>query len=119
MCITLFCYITAGAQMIFPTGGGEFRVNETETINITCVANGLPAPTISFYRGNIELKSTNFLLTSEEQEDGTYHVSGMLSLTNVSEEDVGNVTCLAMNTVEELNQTTADNVTVSLIVNGE
>ena len=112
-------FIKAGTQVIFPMGGEELRVNETEKVNISCVANGLPAPTISFLRGSIELIPTSFPLTLEEQEDGTYHVTGMFSLANVSEEDIGNVICQAMNTVEELNQTTTDNVTVSIIVNGK
>ena len=108
--------VTVGAQVVSPMSGDEFRVNETTDISITCVVVGHPAPVISFLRGSSQFGS---IQNSVILGDGTYEVRAILTLTNVTDGDTGNVTCQAVNTVAELSQTRMDTATVNLIVNGE
>ena len=91
-------------------------------ITIPCMATGLPAPVISFLRGSDQLGSSRFMQgtdLTEMQGDGTYQVTAMLTLTNATDEDTGNVTCQAINNVTELSQTRMDAATFSLTVNGK
>ena len=101
--------------------GDDLRVNETMDITISCMATGLPAPTISFWRGSDQLGSSRFMRGIDSAVmlgDGRYQVTAMLILTNATDEDTGTVTCQAINTVEELNQTMMDIATFNLTVNG-
>ena len=102
--------------------GDEFRVNETMNITLSCIATGLPAPVISYLKGNYQLGSSRYIRGTDSTvllRDGTYQVMGILILTNATDEDTGNVTCQATNTVTELNQTRMDATTVNLVVNSE
>ena len=104
--------------------GDEFRVNETMNITFSCIATGLPAPIISYLKGNYQLGSSRYNIIRGTDStfllgDGIYQVMGILILTNATDGDTGNVTCQATNTVTELNQTRMDASTVNLVVNSE
>ena len=101
--------------------GDELQVNETMNITITCMATGLPAPIISYLRGNDHFGSSRFMRGPDStvmMRDRTYQVTAMLTLTYATDGDTGNVTCLATNTVTDLNLTRMNAKTINLIVNG-
>ena len=134
LCHLIFSY-TVGAQIDFPVEGQQLRANMTEDFFMTCSASGIPSPSIFFFRGNESLNDTNgqsgmgMDFTSRVQlgeismpvlmDDGTLLVTRSLTLTNAVDEDSGNLTCQATNTIIELNETRMDMVMFELIVQGK
>ena len=100
----------------------EFQVTETMDLTFFCIATGLPAPIISYLKESDQLGSSRYIRGTDSTVllgDGIYQVMGILILTNATDENTGNVTCQATNTVRELNQTRMDSTTVNLVVNSE
>ena len=114
---------TVGAQIVSPMSGEIFRVNETENITFTCVAIGLPPPSISFFNGDQLLGLPRFIVETQPAEllpNTTFLVTASLTLINATNGDSGDEgICRAMNTVEELNEARMDEVSIEVVVNGE
>ncbi len=112
-----------GAQVISPEDGEVFRVNETNNITFTCVAIGLPLPTITFLNGDQPLGPPRFIaetLSSVLLPNTRFQVMATLTLINAMDEDSSvEGVCQAVNSVEELNETRMDQVNIELVVNGE
>ncbi len=112
-----------GAQVIFSEDGEVFRVNETNSITFTCVAIGLPPPTITFLNGDQPLGPPRFIaeiLSSVLLPNTRFQVTATLTLINAMDEDSSvEGVCQAVNFVEELNETRIDQVNIELVVNGE
>ena len=104
-------------------GGEVFRVSETENITVTCVAIGLPPPTISFFNGDLLLGPPRFVVETQPAEllpNTTFLVTASLTLINAMDGDSGDEgICRAVNTVEELNETRVDEVSIVVVVNGK
>ena len=102
--------------------GEIFRVNELENITVTCVAIGLPLPTISF-NGDQLLEPPRFIVETQPAEllpNTTFLVTASLTLINATDQDIGDKgICRAMNTVEKLNETRMNEVAIEVVVNGE
>ncbi|KAL9964644.1 hypothetical protein ACROYT_G028318 [Oculina patagonica] len=64
------------AVKIFTTGTPENTVVQATTVNVTCIANGYPAPTYTIKRGNTVVKNSEgrFVITNIQlsEEDYTY-----------------------------------------------
>ena len=103
--------------------GEIFRVNETENITFTCVAIGLPPPSISFFNGDQLLGLPRFIVETQPAEllpNTTFLVTASLTLINAMDGDSSDEQiCRAVNTVEELNETRLDEVPIEVVVNGE
>ena len=121
--VCIFPFFTVGAQVIFPENGQLFTVNETSNITFTCVATGLPPPSITFLNGNQSLGPPRFIagpVSSVPQNNTMVEVTATLTLINAMDEDSGvEGSCQAMNTVSELNETRMVGVNIQLVVNGE
>ncbi len=104
-------------------GGDIFRVNETENITFTCVAIGLPPPTISFFNGDLLLGPPRFVMETQPAEllpNTTFLVTASLTLINAMDGDSSDEgICRAVNTVEELSETRVDEVSIVVVVNGK
>ncbi len=100
-----------------------FRVNETENITFTCVAIGLPPPSISFFNGDQLLGLPRFIVETQPAEllpNTTFLVTASLTIINATDGDSGDKgICRAVNSVEELNVTKMDEVAIEVVVNGE
>ena len=99
---------------------------------LTCIATGVPAPTISFMRDGVVLdrmgptsssanlsERVNFLQQSSPilNSNGLYAVNRTLELLNPFGQDTGNYTCTASVTIDELmSLTLSANDTFSVIV---
>ena len=89
-------------------------VNETENVTFTCTAAGIPAPTISFYRGatlldgagpeepnpRVTLEDPTGFMTYMIPENGeeVLQVSRTLTISNTMDGDSGNYSCRAGST---------------------
>ena len=104
-------------------GGEVFRVSETENITVTCVAIGLPPPTISFFNGDLLLGPPRFVVETQPAEllpNTTSLVTASLTLINAMDRDsIDEGICRAVNTVEELSETRVDEVSILVVVNGK
>ncbi len=117
----LFYACAVAVQVVSPEDGEVFRVNETSNITFSCVATGLPSPTITFLNGDQPLGPPRFIaetLSSVLLPNTRFQVTTTLTLINAMDEDSGGV-CQAVNSVEELNETRMDQVNIVLVVNGE
>ena len=99
---------------------------------LTCIATGVPAPTISFMRDGLVLdrmgptslsanlsERVNLLQQSPPilNSNGLYAVNQTLELLNPFGQDTGNYTCTASVTIDELmNLTLSANDTFAVIV---
>ena len=130
--ITCCLFYTVGAEVEFPVEGQQLRVNVPEDFFMTCSASGLPPPSISFFRGSETLEEGSGMsgmgmdfasrtqlgveTTPVLMNDGTFLVTRSLTLTGAVDEDSGNLTCQATNTITELSETRMDSVVFELIV---
>ena len=115
-----------------PVDGEMFRVNRSDDITIPCSARGIPPPSIMFLQRGVELNRTGgesgagMDLVSRVQlgdesssffmDDGTFMVSRMLTIFNVTEEDAGNFTCEASSMIPELPLSPSDSSVFELVV---
>ena len=98
---------------------------------LTCIATGVPAPTISFVREGVILDrmgNTSFDGSISERvnlgqqtqptlnRDGLYMVNRTLQILYPVGQDTGNFTCTASVTIAELNETLTDEDTLEVIV---
>ena len=98
---------------------------------LTCIATGVPAPTISFMREGIILDrmgNTSFDSSISERvnlgqqtqptlnRDGLYMVNRTLQILYPVGQDTGNFACTASVTIAELNETLTDEDTFVVIV---
>ena len=98
---------------------------ENQSEVLTCMATGVPPPTISFLRDGVNLESTDaaarIVVTQQTQpilnSNGSYMVTRTLGIYNLTRQDTGNYTCTATSVIEELgNMTLVDQDSVELIV---
>ena len=99
--------IIAPPSIVNPEQDLVDEVNETDTIFLTCVTRGFPAPTVAWYLGN---ESESERLTSSGRiaistsdpavdPDGFFVVTLNLTILNSNRRDTGNYICRANNTV--------------------
>ena len=99
--------ITAPPSIVNPEQDMVDEVNETDTIFLTCVARGFPAPTVAWYFGN-ESESDRLtssgriaIATSDPAVDsyGFFVVTSNLTILDSNRRDTGIYICRANNTV--------------------
>ena len=97
---------------------------ENHMLALSCVATGIPPPTVSFIRDGVHLESSSDagrVVTEQTQpalnSNGSYVVNRTLRINSLSRQDTGNYTCIANSTTEELmNMTLRDYDSFELIV---
>ena len=127
-----FLYPSVAPVIASPIDGEMFHVNRSDNITILCSARGIPPPSIRFLRGGVVLNRTGgesgvvMDLASRVQlgdeslsvslDDGTFMVSRMLTIFNVSEIDAGNFICEASGMIPELALSPSDSSVFELVV---
>ena len=105
----LYYSIIAPPSIVAPDQDVSIEVNETDTVLLTCVARGFPAPTVAWYLGTL---SESDRLTSDgrieivtsdpvDDSDGFFVVTSNLTIPNSNRRDTGVYICGANNTVLE------------------
>ena len=87
----------------------SIEVNETDTVLLTCVVQGFPAPTVAWYLGTLSESDRLFsdgrieIATSDpvDDSDGFFVVMSNLTIPNSNRRDTGVYICGANNTVLE------------------
>jgi len=71
------------------------------TITFVCVAYGIPDPSISWNRGDTTLSNGSQIFIYEVLlvQDGVKYVQSIIELCSVEEEDTGQYSCFAENTI--------------------
>ena len=87
----------------------NYTVNLDDTATFQCVATGIPAPTITWFRGGVELNESNSRVMLNAPSDPTmvmstniagemvYEVTRTLTLSMSRNEDSGTYQCRATN----------------------
>ena len=125
--MTLHYHIPAAPSISSPTEAQRFQTNEQTNIAFTCMASGLPAPSLSFqYEGDV-LNCTDGVMGIGEMlvdrvQVGTEMmvlngVTRILTLFNAVDGDTGNFTCSASANIPDIG-TRTDIVTFELTVLG-
>ena len=131
--MTLYYHIPAVPSISSPTEAQRFQTNEQTNITFTCMASGLPAPSLSFqYEGDVlnhtdGVMGIGKMLVDRVQvgtemmvlnsDDGVYNVTRTLTLFNAVDGDTGNFTCSASVNIPDIG-TRMDTVTFELTVLG-
>ena len=107
-----------------------YTVNETESVTFTCTAVGIPAPDITFFRGNTKLDGTggdelNARVTLQDQTmpidytnsmgEVLMQVSRSITIADTMDSDSGTYTCQASNDGE---MTSDDMQDFELVIQG-
>ena len=80
----------------------ESVINQSQTVNMTCVYFGLPTPRVNWSRfdyndlSNMEPKFIVYT-SSVNASDGGVYTRSTLQVDNVNETDTGNYTCTGVN----------------------
>ena len=96
-----------------------FVVNETEDINITCRASGLPATEIMLSHN---INTSRVMAGSPDQilqPSGLYEVTRTFTVVATEDGDSGNLSCMAQSMIPEVNATDpvfSDTVNFQLVV---
>ena len=75
-----------------------------DSVLLTCVGTGVPAPTLTFYKNGGRLIEDNSKYTVTEKTmlvENTLFVKSSILLCNASEVDIGNYSCMADNAIRE------------------
>ena len=128
MCVCMYVYMYVIQFLVPPTvitPNGSRVVTDEETANfpVSCTAAGIPPPNITWSDPNgMTLPNDRIILedhTTPElmTDDGftfLYYVTRNLVITNTSDSDTGNYTCIADNDV-----VAEDNNTVEVFIRGK
>ena len=112
---------TAAADITLPSDLINKTLTEGGQANLTCIARGVPAPEVMWYRGGelINGSDTRILVTSSDQVHNTttgyIFVTSELTITVVNRNDTGVFRCETTNIV--LGEATNDSLTYSVTVN--
>ncbi|KAG8182020.1 hypothetical protein JTE90_013951 [Oedothorax gibbosus] len=79
----------------------ELTVKNGEQATMRCIAEGIPDPTIKWFKGASEIQQLSYIQTSSD---------GTLSIFDVQETDAGEYTCVAENEAGSVNETMHLNV---------
>ena len=96
-----------------------FVVNETEDINITCRASGLPAPEIMLSHN---INTSRVMADSPDQilqPSGLYEVTRTFTVVATEDGDSGSLSCVAQSMIPDVNATDpvfSDTVNFQLVV---
>ena len=111
--------------IILPNNSSVFRINETDSHNITCNATGIPAPMTFIWlkdgviqnytvgADRISVSESSTAVPYSTSDGDVLSVSQVLIITSAIDEDSGTYTCEASNGVGN-----NASVTVQLIVQG-
>ena len=106
---TINCSFAVGTSVVL--SNAIYTTNETSPITFQCSATGIPIPSISWYRNGSSLTpSSNPRVTvglSSQQllSSGLYQVTQTLNITNTTDTDSGNYSCMANNTANSQSAT--------------
>ena len=67
---------------------------------MVCTAEGVPRPSIQWYKDDVTLKPNDsliFIYNDEFENNGLLFTTSSLGLCSVGEDDIGNYSCQAMN----------------------
>ena len=100
-------------EIIFPGEGFSYTVNEFQPIAFVCVATGIPAPTISWYRNGVIFNETtnNRISISppiETQPNDIFSVLRTLTIDPTRDSDSDTYTCVADNGNRRMSNDTLD-----------
>ena len=105
-----------------PSDSQEFTVHEQMNITITCVASGLPAPTLSFFRGTEMITNSGRIQLVDGKEvtgtGGLSTVSVSFTLSNAEDADSGEFSCVASTDIPGIGSL-ADTVNFNVTVLGK
>ena len=83
---------------IFPTADTAVNKEEESTLNLTCVATGTPAPSITWSPGAGGKRTVAPGIVTEDRE-GLNTIESMLTISNLHRADAGNYACSASHSV--------------------
>ena len=106
---TINCSFAVGTSVVL--SNTIYTTNETSPITFQCSATGIPISSISWYKnGSTLTPSSNPHVTvglSSQQllSSGLYQVTQTLGITNTTDTDSGNYSCMANNTADSQSAT--------------
>ena len=102
-----FLFSTVIPNITFPLDGQLYTINEFNPVVFECTATGIPAPTITWYRGGVLLNGSRITLSDHSepvafstQYGDIFLITRALIFDNTMDSDTGTYTCLADNSVE-------------------
>ena len=103
--------LTEPAEVTGLKGIGNNCIIRNENTNLTCSVNGVPAPTIEWFRSGGNDRET---ITNDVDVDKFTVMGNILIINNVNNDDAGLYGCAATNTVDgmERNSTMIDTFAV-------
>ena len=99
MILSYYHFITAGA-FITPSQS-VYTTNETSPVMFQCTATSFHVSGINWYRNGVALSDPRVTVGSSSHQllsSGLYQVTQTLSITNTTDTDSGNYSCMANNT---------------------
>ena len=108
-CINFISAVTPEVTNVYPDPSQmNYTVNVSNTATLQCVATGIPAPTITWFRGGVELNasdprvtfnapSTTMVMGTSIAGEMVYQVNRTLTLSMSRDEDSGTYQCRATN----------------------
>ena len=125
-CIFLVFIIIVRPEITSLAPGGRFVINQSDPVTFVCVATGIPAPTIQWYRGNMLLSGTNSRITINDTVSSmpfgdVASVGSSLSIDSTRGSDSGTYRCVATNNLININdiEIGIDEDNITLFVQGK
>ena len=104
--ILCFVYIPVTVPPAFNTTGMTITVNETDDAILSCTADGIPRPTIIWFRGSVRSRGEEQVEDHKAfREDLAAGQNGITSTLNISDtipDDTAMYTCQASNAVDDV-----------------
>ncbi len=103
--MTFFIAVTPIVTSVYPNSTQlNYTVNMGDSVTFQCVATGIPAPSITWFRNGTELMNTpvdsnppDVTLVSDEMGEMTYQSTRTLTLCMTEDDDSGGYECRASN----------------------